>query len=349
MKKVVGLILCFSIFISACAGSIKGLPVSPGVQKIKSGDPDYREKVQIKYLGAGGFLMRRGEHVILTAPFFSNPSIKRLMLWRIKSNPQQIDRFFAPMRDAVKDVEVILVGHAHYDHLMDVPYIVENYIPQAKVYGSQTMEHILAAALPIDQLYSLNADAGTSDRSGKWHPAPTSRIRFMAIESEHAPHFMGIKVFKGKYRKDKDKLPARAAAWREGQTFAYLIDFMSADGKTVEFRIHYQDATSNPPLGFPPSLTQPEDQRRVDVAIVCVAGYEQVKHYPESIIQKLNPRFVVLGHWENFFSHLPDDPEDLRTVPMMNAKRFIKRLKTVFPRDDRIKMPAPGAWMQFDL
>ena len=170
----------------------------------------------------------------------------------------------------------------------------------------------------------------------------------MAIESEHAPHFMGIKLYKGKYDSPLDKLPTRAGSWREGQTLAYLIDFMSGEGRAVEFRIHYQDATSNPPHGFPPSFSHPDDQRRVDLAIVCVAGYNQVKHYPESIIQELNPRYVILSHWENFFGHLPEDPEDLRTVPMTNTQRFLDRLKSVFPNDDRVLMPAPGAWMHFD-
>ncbi len=206
--------------------------MSLGVSEVGADDPAYGEKVQVKYLASGGFLIRRGEHSILTAPFFSNPSLKRLMLWRIKPNPEQIDRFLAPIRESVIDVETIIIGHAHYDHLMDVSHVVKNYV------------QILAAELPADQLVSVNADAGTSAKPGRWYHSRTGGVRFMAIESEHAPHFMGVKLYKGKYDNPLDKLPTRANSWREGQTFAYLIDFMSDDGSTVKFRIHYQDATA---------------------------------------------------------------------------------------------------------
>ena len=348
VKYIYRLAPAILLCLSACAGSIRGLPVSQGVKEVGREDPDYTEKIQIKYLASGGLLIRRGEQAILTGPFFSNPTLKRLLLLSIRPNPEQIDRFMIPIRDAVEDVEAVVVGHAHYDHLMDLPYIVRNYLPKATVYGSRTATSILAAELRADQLVTVNDNAGTPAQPGNWYWTAADRIRFMAIESEHAPHLWGKKFFTGKYSADLNELPTRASSWREGQTFSFLIDFMNEDGKKVDFRIHYQDAASNPPLGFPPSFAFQLDETPVDLAIVCVAGYQQVEQYPESIIRELNPRFVVLGHWENFFGHLPDEAEYPQTVPMTNAKKFIARLKTVFPHDDRIEMPLPGAWMTFD-
>ena len=84
-------------------------------------------KLHIKYLGAGGLFLRRGKDVVLTAPFFSNPSLKSLLFWRIKSQPKEIDRFLAPMRSELAETHAILVGHAHYDHLMDLPHILATY------------------------------------------------------------------------------------------------------------------------------------------------------------------------------------------------------------------------------
>lgn len=348
MNRAAAFILSSVVAVTGCTASIHKLPVTPGVEEVKAGEAGYREKVQIRYLGAGGFLILRGDHGILTAPFFSNPSLKRVMFWKIAPNPDQIERFLPSPSQATKGVEALLVGHAHYDHLMDVPHIVSNYFPGVKIYGSQTMRHILAAALDSGQLVALDADAGIPARPGRWYHTSNSRLRFMPLHSEHAPHFMGIKVYKGQYRRDRVKLPTRAGGWREGQTLAYLIDFMSEDGMTVEFRIHYQDAASNPPCGFPPSFDQPGNQRRVDVAILCVPGFDQVKDYPEGIIHELDPRFVILSHWENFFAPLPDDWKNLRTVPQLDAEKFIRRLRAVFPSDDRIKMPAPGAWLRFE-
>jgi hypothetical protein len=76
-------------------------------------------------------------------------------------------------------------------------------------------------------------------------------------------------------------------------------------------------------------------------------GFNQVRDYPEAIVDRLKPRYIVIIHWENFFELLPDDPKDLRTVPTMDAQRFLERLKVVFPDGDRVRLPVPGAWMRF--
>ena len=75
MKNICSLAPALLLCLSACAGSIKGLPVSQGVKEIGL-DPDHAEKIQIKYLASGGFLIRRGEQAIMTGPFFSNPTLK---------------------------------------------------------------------------------------------------------------------------------------------------------------------------------------------------------------------------------------------------------------------------------
>ena len=57
----------------------------------------------------------------------------------------------------------------------------------------------------------------------------------MALESEHAPHFNGLKMFRGSYHKDLQRLPRRAAGWREGQTLSYLIDFLERPGALIVY------------------------------------------------------------------------------------------------------------------
>jgi hypothetical protein len=207
------------------------------------------------------------------------------------------------------------------------------------------MKYTLAPALSADDVVSVEQGAGTSEQPGKWWYA-SPRLRFMALISEHAPIIAHLKFFEGTYSEPLSELPNRASGWREGQTLAYLVDFLGTDGKTVEFRVHYQDAASTAPLGFPP-LDKLQDQRPVDLAIVCMPGFDQVKNYPEAIIGKLTPRYVVIIHWENFFDLLPDDPRDLRTVPTENAEGFLTRLKTVLPKGAVFKLPAPGTWMRF--
>jgi len=338
-----GLVFVVSICLPGCSGPSTGLPVYSDGRELPADDPAYPTHLQVRYLGAGGVILKRGEDVLVTAPFFSNPSIPRVAFGEIQARPDQIERFLGPIGDGLAGAKAILVGHAHYDHLMDVPYIKSHFLPQATVYGSRTMKNTLAgdASLNAVDIVSVESGMGTDQQPGRWWPVGP-RMRIMALKSEHAPIFAHLKFFEGSYDAPLHQIPKRAYEWREGQTLAYLIDFLSADGTTVDFRIHYQDAASNPPLGFPP-----EDQRRVDLAIVCMPGFNQVKDYPEGIVGRLNPRFVVIIHWEDFFALLPDDPKDLRTVPTENAEQFITLLQAALPKDASFKLPAPGAWMHF--
>jgi len=356
MRVASALFLSFVLIgLPGCGGSINGLPVESDGSPIPPGDPAYQTAVQIKYLGAGGVLIKRGDDSLLTAPFFSNPSMLRVAFGEIRPLPEQIKRFLGPTGGKeLAGATAVLVGHAHYDHLMDVPYIKKNYLPLAKIYGSETMKYTLAGdrTLKADEVVSVEKDARSvnmPEQPVKWWPeSPASpRMRFMALKSEHAPVFAGLKFFEGGYHQPLQALPTSAWGWLEGQTLAYLIDFLGADGKTVEFRIHYQDAASTPPLGFPPRFNEPPDQRPVDLAIVCMPGFDQVKDYPKEILERLKPRFVIIIHWENFFALLPDDPRDLRVVPTVNAERFLASLKSALPEGASFKLPAPGTWMRY--
>ena len=176
-----------------------------------------------------------------------------------------------------------------------------------------------------------------------------NRIRFMALKSEHAPVFLHLKFFEGNYEQPLKEIPRRATGWVEGQTLGYLIDFLNADGK-VDFRIHYQDAASTHPLGFPPPLDQLPDPRPVDLAIICMPGFDQVPDFPEEIVKRLQPHYVVVIHWENFFRLLPDDRKDLRTLPTVNAEGFIARLDAALKSTNPASsytLPARGAWLRF--
>lgn len=355
------------IGLSGCGGSISGLPVESEGAPIPPGDPAYPTAVQVKYLGAGGVLIKRGDDSLLTAPFFSNPSMLRVAFGEIQALPVQIERFLGPTGGKeLAGATAVLVGHAHYDHLMDVPYIKTKYLPRARIYGSDTMKNTLAGdpALKAGDAVSVEKDAWSvsvpeqPEQPARWWPEPERpgsqaspasprRLRFMALKSEHAPVFAGLKFFEGGYREPLRALPASAWDWLEGQTLAYLIDFLGADGKTVEFRVHYQDAASTAPLGFPPRFSEPPDQRPVDLAIVCMPGFDQVKDYPKAVIERLQPRFVIIIHWENFFALLPDHPRDLRIVPTVDAARFLASLKSALPKGASVKLPAPGTWMRY--
>jgi len=338
------LITCLSVTLTGCAGSSADLtPVLN--DQVTCEEPRPGPPLEIRYLGSGGQLIRRGSTAILAAPFFSNPGLLRVGAGRISPDSARIDAAVEKIIEnggRLDDVQAILVGHAHYDHLMDVPRVWSEYTPNAKIFGSLTAKHILRGFdVPDDRIETLNSSAASRWAAGRW--VALGDVRFMAIESEHAPHAFGIKLYGGEVREDLNRPPLRATGYREGQMLAFLIDFLNPDG-SVAFRIHYQDSASNTPLGYPPTLDG-DDQRSVDVAIVCAASFSQVQGYPEGILRAVDPRYVVMGHWEDFFISQEKPP---RPVPMTDVAEFAARTERALPEHARWVLPKPHAVLRIE-
>lgn len=286
----------------------------------------------MQYLGVGGYLLRWQGEALLFAPSFSNPATLGQPPLTVLADNAKIDR----LMPAAADVSMLLVGHAHYDHLLDVPRILQTHTPQAKVYGSQTMGHILAAVIPHERIVDAESVMAVGAKPGQWFYSPKRQIRAMAIKSEHSPHMFGIKLLTGSYDQDLTELPTSVFGWKEGQTLAWLVDLLDEQGRPV-YRIHYQDAGSTAPLGLPPQLP---DSKRVDVAVLCAGAWNQSPAYPEILLKRLQPRLTVIGHWEDFFGNDPHVPQALR---LQDIRQLVAITRANQPADGSFKLPVPFA------
>jgi len=293
------------------------------------------EPVELTYLGVGGWIIRKGESAILTAPLFSNPSFLDTGLMPIEADPDRID---ARLPD-VSDVTAILVGHGHYDHLMDVPWVAEHRAPEALIYGNRTVAHQLAPFGLSDRVRVVTDSAGDVERAGAWIRVGPG-VRVMPLRSDHAPHLAGMTLYSGVRTRPMEERPRSAEEWLDGETLAYLIDLLNADG-SVALRIYYQDAVAAPPSGLVPEL---DDGIGVDVAIVVPATYAEVYWHPEAILDNVSPRHVLLAHWENFF--LPPS-RTAEPVPFTLLPDFVARLKRALPDGTAWDVPLPGTVFAF--
>jgi hypothetical protein len=311
----------------------------------------------VKFLGIGGFTLDVGADRVLTAPMYSNPSLSSVIGGSIAADPERIDRFVGADADRAK---VILVGHAHYDHLMDVPWVWPR-TDRAYVLGNVDMKRVLAAfapdrdpscgtstaalpQIPRDRVVALNDPArdrvdyrlcterqgrcvGAFDgRPGEWFEVPNSNVRIRALCSSHPDQFLFIHFGTGCVDRDLCEPPARAADWREGSTLAYLIDFLDPGSGEVSFRVYYQDAPTDGPVGqVHPDLLA---EKAIDLALLCVGSYDQVRDAPGEIIAALSPRYVIAGHWESLFRPL-DEP--LEPIPFLDLAEYQRRLAAAMP------------------
>ncbi len=200
-----------------------------------------------------------------------------------------------------------------------------------KIVGSNTTKHILTKyninSISVDNASDIN-DIQCAGKAGKqgflW--IEKDKIRILPIVAEHAPHMLGIMLLsKKKLTQPPKKKPLRGRHLPEGESFNYLIDFLDKEGK-VKLRIFSNAGSAcDANVGFPPKeLT---DKREVDIMFLCVASFSEVKKYPTAIIDSLNPQFIILNHWENFFKPYGSiDPIKPKTVPGTCINKFIKIL-----------------------
>lgn len=317
-------------------------------------------RVQVRFLGVGGFVVRRGHDVVMTAPLYSNPREGDLVLGSIRPNPEILDRYFSEhaLEAEMAELRAILVGHGHYDHLMDVPYFLDK-AKAAQVYGNVTTKRILAGlgedvsrrvtalndpANPVADFTNCTEDAGFGcvrfpGQPGRWLDVQGTdrRVRIRAFCSCHPPQVLhAIHFWPGCLSGELSSPPTKADQYREGEVFAYLIDFME-DGRPA-FRVYYQDAPVARPDGWVPEAVVSE--RAVDLALLCAGNFDAVDE-PESIVSdNLCAEAVIIHHWEDFF-----DPEHskLKMIPGCDVNKFYRHVLARVGGDrTRVHVLAPG-------
>lgn len=319
----VALLCCLVIACSRPNMAVLKVAPTTHAWQVFLGEKCCTDSLELTYLGVGGFLLRRQGQAIMTAPSFTHRGLLRTMLpWPFQylSDTALIDARLRGL--GVDDVSAILVGHSHYDHLADVPYVARRWTPRATIHGSRTMAHTLAGDAALrSRTHGVADSAAGPTKPGRWIYPPGGGVRFMAIESSHAPNLGRFTFAEGHLERDRTSLPRTARGWLEGEVYAYLIDVIAPDSTPV-FRIYYQDAAADSQhVGIP--MTAAADLRPIDIAIMTVGNYQAVANNPQVLIESVKPTFVILSHWEDFFRG-PDDP--LAVIPGTDTEELMRRI-----------------------
>ena len=342
------IIITLAVLFSGCAQSIKrftkqGVVIRKNLHTIKLPGAE-KQEINIQYLGCSGFLISQNKEAVLIDPFFSNSRVGRVALSLVSKKIRPDVGLLSSLKDSINIdysfIKAVLITHTHYDHVLDVPYIYNNFLPAEKpfIYGSSSLNTLIKKLIP-DSTKIKNLDAFLSDyyHEGQWVNI-NQHIRFLPIASDHSPHFHMIKFFDGEVcspiEPEEYLQGTKVQRWAEGRNIAYLIEFTQSD----TFRIFIQSAATSPNHGFPPHSYI--EKKRIHLALLCMASFEYVCEYPAGIISYLKPQHIMVEHWEDFFhSYKKRLKKGFKIVRGTNGKNFIPAIERSIKKYDTINNP----------
>jgi hypothetical protein len=336
-------------------GAVRAHPAAP-FRPVPAGQVDTvrlcgavcTDSIELIALGVGGWLVmpwRDTTRLVMTPPAFTNPGLASLALdffhlkW-IRSNRRVVDARLRTMTPwGVTDARLarvggVLVGHGHYDHLMDVPRLASR-LTSARVYGTSTVQNLLFAVrgqLPTDDVEARVGRGG--NRLGSNFPMG-GVISARPIAWAHAPNVwkgpIRATIAPGNETKPQEKLRGHAHQWKMGEPLAWAIDVTTRAGVV---RMFVADAAAprevilraDTVLAAMPRATR-------TITLVTPANYTNAAGYPDVLLATLQPDHVVLSHWEDFFERVDAD-DAICAVPAIEPRRFV----------DVLQKFVPGAW-----
>jgi hypothetical protein len=263
-------------------------------------------------------------------------------------NRYEPERIRAVLPALPQDTDFLLIGHGHYDHLMDVPYYLAN--PSRITYvGSRTAYNILQGFHPPQPFEFRVGD--DSQQLGHAIAHDGSQVRVTPFLADHAPHWQNLMLMAGHVDTPLSAEPRTVWDYKLGNTLVFFVDFLGAHDDIV-FRVFVNGAAGTPLAmrNIPPEFLA---DRPVDVAILCVPGWSWVRDYPESILGTLTPQHVVLSHYDDFFSPFQygEDPQtDMQFVMMARYPAFLEKLEQsarTLPVKAEIHQPKTGEALCF--
>jgi len=254
-------------------------PVTAGLTsypELLVADPALRapghDSVRMTYLGTNGYQFETAGHSLLVDPYFSRIGLSRIVFGLpLRPNAGAVAEGMSRLKP---NADAILVTHAHFDHLFDVPTIMGR--TGARLIGSSTAVE-LARRTGADPDHCTPVQPGSVRTIGPWH------IRALPASHDHLP-LIGVVPFNRPMRGTRP--PVTARDWVCGEPLSYLI---TASGVRI-----FIDSGGSPAVLPPPNLG------RIDLAILGVA-LPDARARLAATTSRLQARYILPSHQDNFF------------------------------------------------
>ena len=219
-----------------------------------------KSSVIIKWLGVAGVELKINDQVLLIDPYFTRFPFRKMWAGKVEPDHEVIV-------EKVKHCNHVLITHAHWDHIMDVPDVVRN--TGAPAYGSANSCQLLEIL-------------GVSERKiREIHYGDLLRLKDFRVEVLKARHWESPPFLPGPLASNL-KPPLRAKDYRMDNFLSFLI--RAGD-------IYILTDTG----------AYPEDAVPADVLFV-LAGMS--REFYSSLLYIVQPKLIIAYHWDDLFRPL---------------------------------------------
>ncbi len=270
--------------------------------------------VNFKWFGTDGWEISFASKTILFDPWFSRGVQTGFLGGKFDpKTPLKVEE--ALIDQHIARADQILIGHGHWDHLADIPYIQKK--TSAQVIGSETHANLLRAfGIPEVKIVQV--------KGGEY-------MQFDGYTIEVFPglHSMGAtkKFAVPGHLYSVPPMPTTVGELPEGDSLIYLITIR---GKYRIFLMSTANYIERAITGLKP-----------DVALVASIFANQIHDFTPRLLKALNyPKILLPTHWDNFEKPFTEPPQDLRALfgDTANLDLWVKDVKQTSPTSKVVTM-----------
>lgn len=273
--------------------------------------------VLIRWLGCAGFEVRaRGETLVLD-PYVSRPSASGLLFGHLASDPARVAA-------ALPEASLILIGHSHFEHLLDAPTLSAQ--TGAPIFGSRT------TCFASSALSGGRARCRVVQDNLHFDVGPFS---VTAIASRHAETALGGPPLPGELVRPPRWRYPHATELPAGGAWIWVI---RVEGLVL---VHLSSAA----LPDDPAALRAVVPQGADVVLASIALREQTPAYARMLVAELAPRLIIPHHHDPLVGPLPvllaararEDAERFREEAQPARVEVLEPLEVFELRPERIR------------
>jgi L-ascorbate metabolism protein UlaG (beta-lactamase superfamily) len=263
-----------------------------------------------RWLGIAGIELRLDDQVLVIDPYFTRIPFWQQWFGSVRPNSALIS-------EMLRACNYILVTHAHWDHLMDVPEVAE--FTGAIAFGSfNTCQLLRVLAVPDDQVREV--------RSGDKLTLGPFEARAFLSQHKKAPGFLPGRI------SSNLRPPLRARDYRMDCCFSFMIS-----------------------VGDCTLLTDPgEHPDQVESADVLLVSPHHDLAYLQPLLKRIHPKVVIPNHWDDIWRPLskpvrPMIKPPTRSFPPIKRTSLLQFKQTVEQIDPAIRVFIPEMFTLYSL